>query len=185
MYNFKISIILIHLLGNGKAGWKFWKKDKETITTSTTSTSISVKVITTPTIATTIRGLTESAINTGTILIGAADSGLIIDVDGTRHNVRYDTRLNRLNPGTEVSLDIAISRLHKSEISGGNNQNYRDWAMEFTGIGRSIRNQSSRTSVQELATNDDDQTQPNLLTGRSFYTNSIYISLQAMIFMYL
>lgn len=175
MYNFNISMILIHLLENGKAGWKFWKKDKETTTTttSTTSTSISVEAITIPTKATTIKGPTVPTVNTRTTS-GATNSELAIDMDSTRQNVRNDARPNRLNLGTEVGLDIASSRLHRPGISGGNNQSYRDWAMELTGAGESVRNQPSRIPVQGLATNGDGQTQPNLPAGHYFILAKLF-----------
>lgn len=160
----KISI-LIYFVGNSEAGWKFWKKDKETTTTTTTTTPTSIQPVTTPTKATIVGGPTVPATNTGTIVTGA-NSG--IGVDGARQNARNNVRPNRPNPGTEVGLDIPVSRPNRPGI-GGNGQNYRDWAVDLTGAGEPVnRNQPSRTPAQGLATNGDSQPRPNSPTGHHF-----------------
>jgi len=95
-------------------------------------------------------------------------------VDGTRRN---NARPNRPNPGTEVGLDIPVSRPNRPGI-GGNGQNYRDWAVGLTGAGEPVnRNQPSRTPAQGLA-NGDGQPRPNSPTGHHFciYTlNNVFL----------
>lgn len=156
IYFYKILIILNHCLENSEAGWKFWQKE-----TTTTTTPTSVQPVTTPTKATIVRGLTVPTINTGTDIANPA-----IDMDGARQNVRNNNaRRNRPNPGTEVGLDIPVPKSNKPGISGG--QNYRDWAVDFTGAGESVRTQPSRTPAQGLATSDG-QTRPNSPIGHYF-----------------
>ncbi|CAL1677446.1 unnamed protein product [Lasius platythorax] len=46
-YFIVLLMTLSLFIGNSKAGWKFWKKDKETTTTTTTTTPVSVNVQTT------------------------------------------------------------------------------------------------------------------------------------------
>lgn len=150
--NISLRIILIYSVGNSEAGWKFWKKEETTTTTTTTPTS--VQPVTTSTVPT----------NTGTIVTGTANSRPAIGVDGARQNARNNARPN---PGTEVGLDIPVSKPNRPGI-GGNGQNYRDWAVDFTGAGEpGNRNQPSRTP-QGLVTNGGSQPRPNSPTGRHF-----------------
>ncbi|XP_024882927.1 poly(U)-specific endoribonuclease homolog [Temnothorax curvispinosus] len=155
-----LVVTLLLYVGNSEAGWKFWKKDKETTTstTTTTATPTSVQSVTTPTKATIVGGPTVPAANPGTVVTGTANSGPAIGVDSTRPNVRNNARPNRPNPGTEVGLDIAVPRPNKPGVGGGNGQSYRDWAVDFTGAGEPGQNQPSRTPG--LATNGD-RTRPN------------------------
>lgn len=103
-------------------------------------------------------------INTGT---GTGNPRPAIDVNGARQNAQNNVRLNRPNPGTEVGLDIAVPKPNKPGI-GGNGQNYRDWALDFTGARESVRNQPSRTPAQGLTTTNDGQTRPNSPIGHYF-----------------
>lgn len=179
-------IISIYFLGNGDAGWKFWKKDKETTTTTTTPVSIDVQSIATPTSdpagskVTTVRGSTaRSTINTGAAVIGAANPGLAVGASTTRENIRNNARPNRPNPGTEVGLDIIVPRPNRPGI-GGNGQNYRDWAVDLTGAGEPSRNQSPRLPAQGPSINSDGQVQPNLSSTSCLWIISYFPQLNVI-----
>ncbi|KAL0103442.1 hypothetical protein PUN28_017600 [Cardiocondyla obscurior] len=159
-----LAITLLLYVGNSEAGWKFWKKDKETTTTTIGPTSVNnEQSVTTSTKATIIAGPTVPTTNTGTVVTGTANSGSI-GVDGARQNVRNSARPGRPNPGTEVGLDIAVPKPNRPGVGGGNGQNYRDWAAELAGVGEPTRNQPSRPPAQGLPTNGG-QTRPNSPTG--------------------
>ncbi|XP_012220789.1 endoribonuclease CG2145 [Linepithema humile] len=154
-----VITLLLLFIGNGEAGWKFWKKDQETTTMTTiTSTSINIQPTATTTKATMIRGSTMPAVDTGTAVIGAANPG----------NGQNNVRLNRPNPGTEVGLDIAVPRPNTPRIGDRNDQSYRNWAIEFSGAGEPSKNQSPKLPAQGQAINNGDRAQPsNLPESRS------------------
>lgn len=148
-YTIFVITFLLLFIENGEAGWKFWKSDKETTTTTTiTPTSINLQPTATTTKATTVRGSTMPAVNTG-----AVDSG----------NAQSNVRSNRPNPGTEVGLDIAVPRPQTPRIGNRNDQNYRNWAIEFAGAEDPSRNPSQRLPAQGpgQAINSGDQAQRN------------------------
>ncbi|XP_015114087.1 poly(U)-specific endoribonuclease homolog [Diachasma alloeum] len=130
-----LAVTLSLLIEDTEAGWKFWKKDKETTTeTPTTST----------TTTTTIRpvpnnnpppGSRQSTGSVNKALIGATNPGLAIGVGNSGQNVRDNARPQRLNPGTEVGQDFPGSRPANPVIGGGTGQGYRDWAVDLTGAG--------------------------------------------------
>ncbi|XP_032684675.1 poly(U)-specific endoribonuclease homolog isoform X2 [Odontomachus brunneus] len=138
---FVISLSLF--IGNSEAGWKFWKKETTT-TTTTTPTPVNVQptVSPIPDSATTAKGSTVPAANTGAAVIGATNPGLAIGA-GTTGLVRNNARPSRPNPGTEVGQDMAVSKPNRPGV-GGNDQNYRDWVVDLTGAGELSRNQPSR-----------------------------------------
>lgn len=177
-HQFFIVLILSLLLyiENGEAGWKFWKKDQEATTTTTTitTTTITPSSINVQTTTTSTKAITEPTVNTGTIVTGAVNPGPAISMGNTRQNVRNNAQSNRLNPGTEIGMDIAVSRPNRPGIGGGRNgQSYRDWALDFTGAGTPIRNEPSRTPAQGLATNINSRTQPNPSTGPTVSSTTV------------
>ncbi|XP_014469480.1 PREDICTED: poly(U)-specific endoribonuclease homolog isoform X2 [Dinoponera quadriceps] len=146
---FAISLSLF--IGNIEAGWKFWKKETTT-TTTTTPTPENVQLTPSPTPeltrpqATTAKGSTVPAVNTGGAIIGAANPGLAIGAGTTGQNVPNNVRPGRPNPGTEVGQHVALPKLNRPAADGG--QNYRNWAADLTGAGEPPRNQPSRIPIQ-------------------------------------
>lgn len=154
-----LMITLSLFIGNGEAGWKFWKKDKETTATTSTTTSVSINVqsTTAPTKTTTIKRLTSvSIVNTEATIIAAANSRLDIGVgvDTTRENMQTNVRPN---PRTEFGTDIDVSRSNRPEIGRENDQNYRNLAVDLIGVSKEpLQNQSLKIS-QESTVNSDGE----------------------------
>ncbi|XP_011306209.1 poly(U)-specific endoribonuclease homolog [Fopius arisanus] len=130
-----LVVTLSLFIENTEAGWKFWKKDKETTTeTPTTST----------TTTTTIRpiqsnnpppGSHQSTGSVANVVAGAADPSLGVGVGNSGQNLRNNAHPQRPNPGTEVGQDFPGSRPPNPAIGGGSGQGYRDWAVDLTGAG--------------------------------------------------
>ncbi|XP_046737018.1 endoribonuclease CG2145-like [Diprion similis] len=145
------------LVGDVDAGWKFWKsskKDEATTTTTTTTIAPPTTSQRTPT-------------NPKNAVLGAADPGLAIGVGSTGTNIRNNARPSKPNPGTEVGLDIPVSKPNKPGIGGQGGQGYRDWAVGLTGAGEPGKPGSqlpNQGSAQQPAPNSGSR--PGTTTGK-------------------
>lgn len=158
MRNFKILIILICFLENGEAGWKFWKKETATIT-STTLISVNVESTTVPTKATTVRKPTVSIINTEAAIIKNATNPELDIVETTRENIRNNVRSNSK---TEFGIDIDVSRSNRPGINREDSQSYRNLATDFI-TKESSQNVPSKR-FQSSIINSDGEMHDNLFS---------------------
>ncbi|XP_054014446.1 endoribonuclease CG2145-like isoform X2 [Hylaeus anthracinus] len=140
-----LTILALSLIvANVEAGWKFWKKDKDTTTTTTTTTTTAApSTVATPTTS----KLANSPPNVGSIVLGAGDPALAVGVSSTGQNIRNNARPNKPNPGTEVGLDLPLPKPGSPGLGGKSGQGYRDWAVDLTGAGESGR-QSPKLPAQ-------------------------------------
>ncbi|KAL6421383.1 hypothetical protein ACFW04_011928 [Cataglyphis niger] len=140
-YFIVLMITLSLFIGNSEAGWKFWKKDKETTTTMSTTTSVSVNVQSTiaPTRTTKIRRPTVPIANTKATLIDANDLKLDITGENIQNNIRSNLR-------TEFATDTDdVSRSNRPGIDHGNVQNYRKLTVDLIET-KEPQNQASKIS---------------------------------------
>ncbi|CAL7943123.1 unnamed protein product [Xylocopa violacea] len=134
---FGLSLIFV---ADVEAGWKFWKKkDKDATTTTTIAPEIAnpepTKANAPPGGAPATNKPPGSTNSVGPAVIGLSDPGLAIGVGSTGGKIKENARPNRPNPGTEVGLDIPISKPGKPGVGGNTGQGYRDWAVDLTGAG--------------------------------------------------
>lgn len=157
-FAYNLKIILFYFLGNSKAGWKFWKKDKETTTTMSTTTSVSVNVQNTiaPARTTKITRPTVPIANTEATVIDATDQKLDTTGENIQNNIRSNLKI-------EFATDTNVSKLNRPGIDHGNVQNYQNLPVDLIEIKEPSQNQASKIS-QGLTIKSDSEKQPNLFT---------------------